>query len=294
MSQKAPLRKPRTMDFIKAAKVGEKIGEELIEHNPALRSGALKLFEETGFLATVMKRATKEFEHLAGKINILTNEAPQMAHIFEQEIPFKSAFVAGRDVKVITVSPKGFQNIWNEAGVTQLSKVHAEGNAMGFDVVKTLPAPESFKKLYPHLAERQVPNWVHGSDDWIYYQANRHAPTNVILDEMGRLHALEYRNPTLQGSLDDVLIHAGPFKGLAGSRIQMNYLPDGSRVTKLQFPGGRFLDGQCDEYEYIANTHQIIGREFSPTLGRMMDRKEFLPEDLIGHVHDFMRSYWTF
>ncbi len=282
------------MDLIKAVKACEKVGEELIEHNPAVKAGALKLFEESGFLATVMKRATKDFEHLAGKVNILHNDAPQMAHIFEKEIPFQSAFVKGRDVRVVTVCPKGFQNLWSETGINQLSKVHAEGNAMGFDVVKQLPAPESFKKLYPYMAERKLPNWVQGSDDWIYYQANRHAPTNVILDDMGRLHAIEYRSTALQGRLDDVMIHAGPFKGLAGSRIQIDYLPNGSKVTKLQFPGGRFLDGQCDEYEYIAGTHQVIGREFSPTLGKMVDRKDFLPEDITGHVHKFMKSYWTF
>lgn len=272
-------RNPLTM-----ADIGKivKAAEELVEHSPAAKQLGEKLLEESGILGGAVKLVTKEFEHLAGEIT-KKGLGSNVTHTFEHEIAWKSLFVKGVDAKSVTVCAKNYQVIENPVGITQIKNLNSAGNGLGSEVLKNVPAPAHLVEKFPTLAEHGVPNWVHGNDDWLFYQANKNFPTKVILDDAGKLHAIEYP--------EEVKVLAGPFKGLAGTRMELGQTAEGARRAKLYFQGGRHLDWQHDEYEYVAGSHTVMCRDFAGP-GKMKDVNEIIPEDIQGFEHWFMREFW--
>ncbi len=264
-------------DLFKLAKVAEKAGEELIEHNPAL---AAKLLEETGAFGGAIKFVTHEFSKLAGAIET-KGIFPNITHTFEREIRWKSAFVEGADAKSVSLCAKNFQTIENPFGITFVKDLRSTGGDFGADVLKLGPAPQFLReKGFVETAARGVPNWLHGSDDWIFHQAHQEFPSKVVLDDFGRLHAIEY--------LDEVKALAGPFKGLSGTRFEINHAADGLKSAKLKSLGGRF-HGLYDEYEYEFGQPYLKTYNFDgPYKPYALKRYDMLPEDIKGSAH---RSY---
>ncbi|MBX9880116.1 MAG: hypothetical protein K2Y22_16780 [Candidatus Obscuribacterales bacterium] len=261
-----------------------KLAEELIEHNPALAKAGAKMLEESGILGGALKLVTKEAEKLAGNVEV-RKVLSTITHIFENEIPFESHFVKGNFAKSITVCPRKFYTIENPSGITQLKNLSSGGSGMGMEVLKHKAAPHALVEQYPHLAEKGVPNWFEGSDDWLYYQANKNFPTKVVLNDAGKLHAIEYQ--------DEVMAIAGPFKGLTGKRFEISELTDGTKMSKMHFLGGRHLNGHHDEYEYLSGTSKIQCRDFAGA-GKRLDVNEKIPEDIQGFEHWVARDYWKF
>jgi|GEM_PF-4026924 len=273
-------------DFIKIAKVAEKAAEELIEHNPAAQKMGLKLLEESGILGNAIKLVTKEFQHLAGAIET-KGVFPRITQTFEKKIPWQSDFVKGLDAKTISMCGKGMQTIENPAGISQVKNLTATGNELGFDVLKLGPAPKFVHEQgFAMTAAKGVPNWVHGSDDWLFYQANHELPTKVVLDDIGRLHAIEY--------LDEVKALAGPFKGLSGTRFEINYTANGLKTAKMNYKGGRAA-GYYDQYEYAFGTTKLKCSNFNPaSKSYELKNHDLAPEDISGFPHrTYDGSSWT-
>lgn len=180
---------------------------------------------------------------------------------------------------------KNYQVIENPIGLTQIKCLKSPGSGLGTEVLKHEPGPAHLVEAYPNLAEKGVPNWVHGNEDWVFYQANKNFPTKVILDDAGKLHTIEYP--------EEVRVLAGPFKGLAGTRMEVGMTETGAKKAKLYFRGGRHLDWQHDEYEYVAGSKNITCRNFDGPNKPMKDiKREMIPEDFQGFTHWFMREFW--
>lgn len=267
------------VDFIKIAKTAE----EAVEHSPQAKQLAARMLEESGILGGVMKLVTKEFEHLAGAVET-KGVFPRITQTFENKIPWQSDFVKGLDAKTISLCGKGMQTIENPVGISQVKDLATTGNALGFDVLKLGPAPQFvLDHGYALTAAKGVPNWLHGCDDWLFYQANHELPTKVVLDDIGRLHAIEY--------VDEVKALVGPFKGLSGKRFEINYTAEGLKSAKLKTIGGR-IDGRYDEYEYIFGTPHMKCRNYDAAAKKyVVKRDDLVPEDIQGTTH---RTYDSF
>lgn len=272
-------------DFIKIAKVAEKAAEEVLEHNPAAQKMGLKLLEESGILGNAIKLVTKEFEHLAGAIET-KGVFPRITQTFEKPIKWQSDFVCGLGAKSVSVCGKGMQTIENPTGIMQVKNLIATGNDLGYDVLKLGKAPQFIHdEGYALTAAKGVPNWVHGSDDWLFYQANHELPHKVVLDDIGRLHAIEYA--------EEVKALAGPFKGLSGTRFEIKYTADGLKTAKMKYQGGR-VNGQYDQYEYTFGTTKVKASNYNPASKGYEFKHESTPEDISGVPHKTYRTTsWT-
>lgn len=266
-------------DFIKIAKAAE----EALEHSPQAKQLAVKMLEETGILGQAVKFVTKEFEHLAGSVET-KKFLSTIKHTFENEIPFQSQHVKGSFAKCVTLDARKFQTIENATGITELRKLQATGSGLGSDVLKHGPAPANLIELNPNLAEKGIPNWYHGNDDWLFYQANKTFPNRVILNDAGKLHAIEYDQ--------EVMAVSGPFKGFTGQRFEITELEDGAKLARMRFPGGRNISGHYDDYEYLSGTPSIKCRNWNALEQKFKTPDELLPEDIIGHENQFVRKYW--
>lgn len=261
-------------DLIKIAKVAEKAAEELLEHSPAAKQLGAKLLEESGIMGGALKFVTHEFSKLAGAIET-KGIFPNITHTFEREIRWKSAFVEGADAKSVSLCAKNFQTIENPVAITFVKDLRSMGDGLGTDVLKLGPAPQFLReKGFVETAARGVPNWLHGSDDWLFYQAHTEVPRKVVLDDFGRLHAIEY--------LDEVKALAGPFKGLSGTRFEIHRGADGLKSAKLKSLGGRF-NRFHDEYEYEFGQPFLKASNFDgPGKPFLLKRDDLLPEDILG------------
>ena len=210
--------------------------------------------------------ATRASEKHAGKVDV-TQSGTNSIRSYEKPIEFKTRHAQGDNVTSATVTSNKWTILSNEAeGIKNIRKVDASTSP------GTVKVSESLVEDFPHLANKEIPNWVEGNADWLYTQANTQPPNQIGIYDWGGIGSIRYSKP--------VTISEGPFKGLIGDEIKVN--KDSWQLIDNTVPVGN----RSKAYTYrptSTQTNQLIEETTNGNYGRV-NHLETIPQDLMENA----------